>query len=383
MGEKGFKDIMKIASDEKAIEYVVEGATLECSKGITSSKLATPGRKRICIGNRLQANIKDSKPNKNIMPFGKCRRGKKKPCTPKISMQWIGGKSDVIVDGAPALLATSKLVCQFGGTICIKDSGQSTRRCLDNKSTGSLLMVGAGALAPGINIKDAQVSNSALVVAAATMKAANNISKLHNSKGANSTKSSQQTTDKAELLPTSGYELEYNPGKWNDGARTQYSTNCFAYSLDLQFNPITGEKFPAHPIWDGPTSRGQGLSPGKLSGLERTPESFISVVAEDLKVLGWDFVPIGETERAPQYAYKVALVIRTGVDYHWYRQNPDGTWSHKPGALGVTDLDFSGQLIINPRLSDLSNYEFVGYFYIRILPDNPYRSKMVTFTIPK
>jgi hypothetical protein len=170
LGEKDFKDIMKIASDEKAIEYVVEGATLECSKGITSSKLATPGRKRICIGNRLQANIKDSKPNKNIMPFGKCRRGKKKPCTPKISMQWIGGKSDVIVDGAPALLATSKLVCQFGGTICIKDSGQSVNKCVDKKSNGALFMFGASALAPRAILLNAPVSIPALIATAALSK---------------------------------------------------------------------------------------------------------------------------------------------------------------------------------------------------------------------
>lgn len=26
----------------------------------------------------------------------------------------------------------------------------------------------------------------------------------------------------------------------------------------------------------------------------------------------------------------VALVIAPGIDYHWYKQDSDGYWSHKP-----------------------------------------------------
>ena len=31
-----------------------------------------------------------------------------------------------------------------------------------------------------------------------------------------------------------------------------------------------------------------------------------------------------------------------GSDYHWYRQNPDGSWSHKPGNTPVTNREFLG-----------------------------------------
>ncbi len=60
------------------------------------------------------------------------------------------------------------------------------------------------------------------------------------------------------------------------------------------------------------------------------------------------------------------------TDYHWYRQNPDGTWSHKMGRTEVTNLDASGILILDPQNCD-RNYEdtsgcnystFVGYFYV-------------------
>ena len=33
--------------------------------------------------------------------------------------------------------------------------------------------------------------------------------------------------------------------------------------------------------------------------------------------------------------YAVLLVVDPNNDYHWYRQDSDGTWSHKPGATKV------------------------------------------------
>ena len=58
--------------------------------------------------------------------------------------------------------------------------------------------------------------------------------------------------------------------------------------------------------------------------------------------------------------YAVALVVDPGADYHWYRQNSDGTWSHKRGDTLVIDG------VIDP-MEDARAYgytEFVGYFYI-------------------
>ena len=41
-----------------------------------------------------------------------------------------------------------------------------------------------------------------------------------------------------------------------------------------------------------------------------------------------------------------------GCDYHWYRQNPDGTWSHKPGNTPVTNLDYAETLIYDPNTAN-------------------------------
>lgn len=56
---------------------------------------------------------------------------------------------------------------------------------------------------------------------------------------------------------------------------------------------------------------------------------------------------------------------------NWYRQNPDGTWSHKPGYGAVTNQDASGNIIYDPQVCDLDdgyhNYTFVGYYAVGVL----------------
>lgn len=49
----------------------------------------------------------------------------------------------------------------------------------------------------------------------------------------------------------------------------------------------------------------------------------------------------------------IALVFDNNIlhpDYHFYRQNADGTWSHKLGQSGIpTNLDGDGQVIYDPE----------------------------------
>jgi len=75
--------------------------------------------------------------------------------------------------------------------------------------------------------------------------------------------------------------------------------------------------------------------------------------------------------RCPVGTSKVAAVVDKGVDYHWYRQDRDGYWSHKDGSNKVKDYDALKRRIFNPELasrdyrwqgSDL-NYEDVCGFY--------------------
>ena len=58
--------------------------------------------------------------------------------------------------------------------------------------------------------------------------------------------------------------------------------------------------------------------------------------------------------------YKIAIVVAPGKDYHFYVQNSDGYWSHKPGTSSCTRYDASGNLITDPQSAN-RNYSYANY----------------------
>lgn len=131
-------EIMNGSGSEQS--YVVKGATLKCSCGDKESKLNIPMDHKVYIKDKPQANIMDFKPNVNIKAFGKCKsmanptvaaataankgKLKKMPCIPVVTMPWVSGKTDTIMDNAPALVNKSTNMCMWCGKITIKDDGQ-------------------------------------------------------------------------------------------------------------------------------------------------------------------------------------------------------------------------------------------------------------------
>jgi hypothetical protein len=57
--------------------------------------------------------------------------------------------------------------------------------------------------------------------------------------------------------------------------------------------------------------------------------------------------------RCGRHYYKGAMVIdpnpKPDIDYHFYRQDRDGMWSHKDAWGPVTNKDAKGKLIKDPR----------------------------------
>jgi RHS repeat-associated protein len=181
-------------------------------------------------------------------------------------------------------------------------------------------------------------------------------------------------------LPTSGFERAYTPSSWNDNGSIQHSTNCYAYAFDLKGKPVKGapsgytSSFPTHWAYD-PTSTGFAVQPGDFSGqvLASDFSNIVTVVKADITAAGGTFNSIGKNDKCRPGTYKVALVMAPPTstkprDYHWYRQNPDGTWSHKPGATEVTNIDASNHTIKDPETADRNgsyNYSvFIGFFEV-------------------
>ena len=129
----------------------------------------------------------------------------------------------------------------------------------------------------------------------------------------------------------------------------------------------------------------RSIQPGAFSGSDfATPDTFseiVSYVNRDAEEMGFTFIPV-EKNQVIAGTYKVALVIDTADnaltsiderDYHWYRQNPDGTWSHKPGDGAVRNCDGDGNsdgaIIYDPEYADRSYFggvyeTFVGFFAV-------------------
>lgn len=121
---------------------VVDGATISCSgeisQGTCSMTVIGP---LIKSDDSAQATIMDYVPFLNIASFGTCNlssnpmvaaataaaSGVHSPqkCIPMTVSPWISGAATVMVNNLPALTDDSTLICTWGGTITVKDAGQS------------------------------------------------------------------------------------------------------------------------------------------------------------------------------------------------------------------------------------------------------------------
>ena len=176
-------------------------------------------------------------------------------------------------------------------------------------------------------------------------------------------------------LPISGYEPKSEPWEWvgmadyyYDEASIQKTTNCYAYALDLMCNPFSGELFlPGQTLQPGSLSSGEHNNLTMASIPYNTPGKATTIIVNAVRIdslaYGNDFARSNELEKAPAGMYKVALALAND-DYHWYRQNPDGTWSHKQSTGQVSNVDSKDKPINNPKTADRGNYEHFGGFFI-------------------
>ena len=78
-------------------------------------------------------------------------------------------------------------------------------------------------------------------------------------------------------------------------------------------------------------------------------------------------------------AHTVALVMAPGYDYHWYRLDDDGMWSHKPGGTAARNVDSANNLITNPQTAARGPYTvFCGFFTVNnceVRIDGPYEEQ--------
>jgi hypothetical protein len=141
----------------------------------------------------------------------------------------------------------------------------------------------------------------------------------------------------------------FEPDYWNDGAdvskqlnprSVQKNNNCYNYATDIPNRTFA--------------------QPGQASGhpigsVADCTDAVAGAVSDGLQLAG-----------GPSCAgccHPVALVVWPNRDYHWYRLDSTGTWSHKQGSAPATDRDSAGNVITDPTTAARGRYsQFCGFF---------------------
>lgn len=180
-----------------------------------------------------------------------------------------------------------------------------------------------------------------------------------------------KTHQTCKPAPTNGSEPKYIPNVLNKSFPYLETNNCFSYAL--RGNNLNNElisqcksKNNCNVNFEQP-----GAASGKREAMRNENLRTCPVVKKLTESdLGNDFVESSFYKKCPKGTSKVALVVDKGTDYHWYRQNPDSTWSHKDGSNPVKNFDALKRKIFNPKQAsrnygdDLNYEDFCGFFCV-------------------
>ena len=134
----------------------------------------------------------------------------------------------------------------------------------------------------------------------------------------------------------------YNPAFWNTPT-VQPHNNCYNYAS----NQATG------------TIAQPGRATGHMYAAFNCPQVRAGATSDGLVAVG-NF----RASLTSGHGWYVALAIWPGQDYHWYRQDKVGCWSHKPGSTAARNVDNAGLAITDPRSANRGPYTVFCTFMI-------------------
>jgi hypothetical protein len=168
-----------------------------------------------------------------------------------------------------------------------------------------------------------------------------------------------------------------NNTSYNENRYVRESHNCYSYFLNLKSNGAY-ELCKTELNNNDYCKRSQ---PGYASGHPRLKTddfncpNIMKRTLDDNKYI----FKIDKKKTCPTGYYKGALVVAPRRDYHYYRQNDDGSWLHKPGYKPVQHADSNGNIITDPETAardyggTLNYTDFCGFLCV---PRDPTKKKM-------
>lgn len=150
----------------------------------------------------------------------------------------------------------------------------------------------------------------------------------------------------------SGSEPDYNPEKWSNPV-IQNSHNCYAYFLDdvsvaikescrQHCNETPDEECNCSFMKPQP-----GSCDKMLYNSVYTCDEMINKIIVDNPHIHLITSKYPEAVKCPKNYYRGAMVVDHNNTYHFYRQDSNGSWSHKQGTLPIERIDSNSELIWN------------------------------------
>jgi len=166
-------------------------------------------------------------------------------------------------------------------------------------------------------------------------------------------KKNEEYIDNPELLtsnnksssPTSGSEFMYDPDKWNLDSNIRESHNCYSYAFGKIVPKLRNKAQPGY---------GSGFD--HINDDEYNCKAFRERLKKDAPA---SYLEKFDNQCMPGF-YKIFLALDPGNDYHWWRQDKNSLWSHKPGQTKAVNVDSDGKEIKNPLLAN-RNYGSLNY----------------------
>jgi hypothetical protein len=161
--------------------------------------------------------------------------------------------------------------------------------------------------------------------------------------------------DKILISPMTGSEPKYDPAKWNNNYNIKDTHNCYAYALNKIVSNRKGKPQPGY----------YSKFPS-LNNNDYKCNVFLKRLKKDIPSL----YVTKFNGKCKKGFYKAFIAIdpkQNDHDYHFYRQDSNGKWSHKPGRTEVVNLDADNKEILNPALANRDykhyNYSVPCFFF--------------------
>lgn len=152
-----------------------------------------------------------------------------------------------------------------------------------------------------------------------------------------------------KTISTNKFPFDYEPNIWHSIVN---HTNCYAYAL----NSVYPEKSNTNDIY----------YVGAFSGYDIQTYYFRDDLLErlyaDFNYLGLKIRESFLDEVVPKDCYKICF-LSSGFDFHFFRYDNQGFWSHKQGWKYLPTNKYNDQIITDPAMAK-RDYDIIGYYII-------------------